>query len=54
MINRRKGCKILRDKIKEVNPKYVIFGHVHEGAGIQVTKKTTYINTACHVNIFEY
>lgn len=54
MINRRKGCKILRDKIKEINPKYVIFGHVHEGAGTQVTKTTTYINTACHVNVFEY
>ncbi|TXI92182.1 MAG: metallophosphoesterase [Neisseriales bacterium] len=54
MINRRKGCKILRDKIKEINPKYVIFGHIHEGAGTQVTKTTTYINTACHVNVFEY
>lgn len=54
MINRRKGCKILRDKTKEVNPKYVIFGHIHEVAGTQVIKKTTYINTACHVNVFDY
>lgn len=54
MLKMRKGCKILRDKITEIKPKYVIFGHVHEGAGVQVIDDITYINTACHINIINY
>jgi Icc-related predicted phosphoesterase len=40
------GCPALRDKIKEIKPKYHIFGHIHEGYGIYCDENTTYINAS--------
>ncbi|MBX9865729.1 MAG: metallophosphatase domain-containing protein [Burkholderiales bacterium] len=54
MINQHVGCKILKRRIEEIKPKLVIFGHVHEAAGIFVDNDTTYINTACNINLFDY
>ena len=53
LINRHIGCKILKKRIETIKPKLVIFGHVHEAAGIYLKNGVTYINTACHVNEFE-
>lgn len=54
MKNRHIGCKLLAQKIKTIHLDYVIFGHVHEGAGMVRKGTTTYINTACQLNTFEY
>lgn len=38
------GCPALRDKVKDIAPKYHIYGHIHEGYGIYKDEQTTYIN----------
>ncbi|UOE40126.1 metallophosphatase domain-containing protein [Chryseobacterium suipulveris] len=38
------GCKELMKKVKEVQPKYHLFGHIHEGYGMLQSEKTTFIN----------
>lgn len=40
------GCEDLLIKIQEVQPKYHIFGHIHEGYGITNFKNTTFINAS--------
>ena len=41
------GCPALRDRIKEIKPKYHIFGHIHEhGGNIYQDEYTTYINAS--------
>ncbi len=40
------GCAFLRDKIKEIKPKYYIGGHIHEGYGVYCDEKTVYINAS--------
>lgn len=40
------GCPALRDKLKEIKPKYHICGHIHPGYGIYQDEYTTYINGA--------
>jgi predicted phosphohydrolase len=40
------GCEDLMRVVRVVAPKYHVFGHVHEAAGISKDKNTTYIN-AC-------
>lgn len=40
------GCPALRDKIKELKPKYYIGGHLHENYGIYQDENTTYINAS--------
>jgi Icc-related predicted phosphoesterase len=40
------GCADLMNKIEKINPRYHIFGHIHEGYGIHKTEKTTYINSS--------
>lgn len=45
-INESVGDKILIEKIEEVNPKYHIFGHIHEQSGILHLGDTTYINAS--------
>ncbi len=44
--NRSQGCPALRDKIKEIKPKYHICGHIHEGYGIYQDEHTVYINAS--------
>ena len=43
--NQNVGCIDLLTHIERVNPKYHIFGHIHEGFGTSKLNKTTYINT---------
>lgn len=38
------GCKYLAQRIKETNPRYCIFGHIHESNGIIEEEDTTFIN----------
>lgn len=38
------GSRALRDAVSEKQPKYHVFGHVHEGYGQMKTERTTYIN----------
>ena len=40
------GCEKLRDKILEIKPKYHIFGHIHEGRGVEDYGDTKYINAS--------
>ena len=40
------GCPGLRDKIKEIKPKFHIHGHIHEGHGIYCDENTTYVNAS--------
>lgn len=40
------GSEYLRDKVFEINPKYHIFGHIHESPGTEKHKGITFINAA--------
>lgn len=45
------GCRDLLNAIKEIKPKYHIFGHIHEGYGEHMSKKlgldkTKFINAS--------
>lgn len=40
------GCEELLKKIEFIQPKYHIFGHIHEGYGVQIQGKTTFINAS--------
>lgn len=44
--NLSQGCPALRDRLKEIKPKYHICGHMHEGYGIYCDENTTYINAS--------
>ncbi len=47
------GCAFLRDRIKEIKPKYHICGHVHEGHGIYADEHTAYINASLMDEYYE-
>jgi Icc-related predicted phosphoesterase len=40
------GCKILREKVKEVKPKLHVFGHIHEAYGQKTFNKTHFVNAS--------
>lgn len=40
------GCQFIREAVIRVEPKVHIFGHIHEGAGVQRLGKTLLINAA--------
>ncbi|GAA3923892.1 metallophosphatase domain-containing protein [Litoribacillus peritrichatus] len=40
------GCPELLKRVKEVSPKYHLFGHIHEGYGMVEDGDTTYINAS--------
>lgn len=40
------GCPYLRERLKEVKPKYHICGHIHEAYGIYKDANTVYINAS--------
>lgn len=40
------GCEELLKTVMEINPKYHIFGHIHEDYGILKMDKTTFINAS--------
>lgn len=41
------GCVKLREKIEEIRPKYVLFGHIHESRGWKYDDGITYCNASC-------
>ena len=38
------GCNLLLERVKQVNPSYHLFGHIHEGYGRAVVGQTTFLN----------
>lgn len=40
------GCPFLRNRVKEINPKIYIFGHIHEAYGKYTDYKTDYYNVS--------
>lgn len=40
------GCKLLLDRIRQFNPLYHIFGHIHSGYGEFIVNKTYFINSS--------
>jgi Icc-related predicted phosphoesterase len=44
--NENVGCVDMMNKIKEIKPKIVVFGHIHEGFGYVFDGNTHYINAA--------
>ena len=40
------GCQDLLKRVREVKPKYHVFGHIHEGHGRLISGGTTFINCA--------
>ena len=40
------GCPDLLQKVLEINPRYHLFGHIHDAYGIQETGDTTFVNAA--------
>jgi len=40
------GCEMLLERVKQVNPKLHIFGHIHEGAGTIKIGDTEFINAS--------
>jgi len=40
------GCEDLLDVVKQINPRIHVFGHIHEGAGINSINKTVFINAS--------
>lgn len=40
------GCEDLLKRIQQINPKYHVFGHIHESFGIHHKDKTTFINAS--------
>lgn len=48
------GCKALLNKVNTVQPLYHIFGHIHEGYGINNAKNTTFINASLLTEKYVY
>lgn len=40
------GCELLLERVREVKPKYHIFGHIHNDYGRYKTKNTMFINAS--------
>lgn len=40
------GCQDLMNAIHEIQPKLHVFGHIHEGYGIQQSKQTNFVNAS--------
>jgi len=45
------GCKSLLQRVMQVRPKLHIFGHIHEGYGVEAREGVTFMN-ASSVNLF--
>lgn len=41
------GCENLREKIFDIKPKLVVFGHIHEGYGSREIDGITFVNASC-------
>jgi Icc-related predicted phosphoesterase len=40
------GCPQLREKIEEIQPRLHVFGHIHEGSGIQAVNRCIHVNAS--------
>jgi len=41
------GCKLLRDEVLErIKPRYMVFGHIHEGAGMREVDGVWFLNAS--------
>jgi len=40
------GCHSLSERLKEVNPVYHVYGHIHEGYGTATRNDTTFLNVS--------
>lgn len=48
------GCPALLRKIEEIKAPYSVFGHIHGGSGVLVTKNTTFINASMLDDYYKY
>ena len=48
------GCPQLTPRVKEVKPRYHIFGHIHESYGMLESDGVTYMNCSNLNNLYEY
>lgn len=44
--NTHVGCECLISRIGEINPLVNVFGHIHEGYGVEYGKKTAFVNAS--------
>ena len=44
--NTNVGCELLRNRIEEINPLVNVFGHIHEGYGVELGDKTLFVNAS--------
>lgn len=44
--NMNVGCELLRNRIEEINPLVSVFGHIHEGYGVELGNKTLFVNAS--------
>lgn len=40
------GCEDLMDRVRKINPKVHVFGHIHEGYGMHAGHRTNFINAS--------
>ena len=40
------GCRDLLNVVEQINPRYHLFGHIHNANGIKKINKTTFVNSA--------
>lgn len=46
------GCKALADRVKQIQPAYHVFGHIHEGYGHVSVGETNYLNVSTMNNSY--
>lgn len=46
------GCNHLRDRLKEIKPRFHICGHIHEAYGVYQDENTSYINCSLVDNFY--
>jgi Icc-related predicted phosphoesterase len=46
LTNERVGCELLRNRVEQIKPLVHVFGHIHEGYGVNVKDKTIFANAS--------
>ena len=46
------GCDYLREAVLKTQPRYHVFGHVHESYGVQMGEHTTFINASIMTRLY--
>jgi Icc-related predicted phosphoesterase len=47
ILDGKEGCSSLLERVKEVKPRFHIFGHIHQWNGFKKMEETTFINCSC-------